>query len=215
MKRYLTRFKILAFLIIGLIVVGCSREDKDRKAISHCSDIKFISYANNNPHLFIDPSKAITETKKRDKKIKEWIKINHDPKDLMSIGKLRAKMNNKVDEISYPLHLETIFIFSKALNVTMLNDKIIDWAIDYKREELKNYEIFYQECVDEYMVEYAKMNEGEDFIKKYYEWQKQDVSNLNKYHHKVFDDIETFSKDYPFTTVMWELQKKLMKAVPR
>ena len=206
---------VLSILIIGLIVAGCSREDKDLKAISHCTDIKFISYANNNPHLFIHPSKAIAETKKRDIKIKEWIKINHDPKDLMSVGKLRAKMKDKFDDISHPLHLETIFIFSKALNVTMLNDKTIDWKIDYKREELKNYDIFYQECVDDYMVEYAKMNEGEDFIKKYYEWQKQDVSNLNKYHHKVFDDIETFSKDYPFTTVMWELQKKLMKAVPR
>ena len=208
--------KLLSVIFISLIIVGCSKEDdNERKAISHCADIKFISYANNNPHLFIDPSKAITETKKRDKKIKEWIKINHDTKDLMAIGKLRAKMNDKFDDISFPLHSETISIFSKALNVTMLNDKTIDWAMDYKREELKNYDSFYQECVDEFMVEYAKMNEGEDFIKKYYEWQKQDVSNLNKYHHKVFDDIEAFSKDYQFTTEIWALQKKMMKIVPR
>ena len=93
--------RFLSILIIGLIVVGCSREDKDRKAISHCSDIKFISYANNNPHLFIDPSKAIAETKNRDKKIKEWIKINHDPKALTGMGKLRAKMNDKFDDISH------------------------------------------------------------------------------------------------------------------
>ena len=208
--------KLLSIIFISLIIVGCSKkENNERKAISHCSDIKFISYANNNPHLFIDPSKVIAETKKRDKKIKEWIEINHNPKDLMAIGKLRAKMNDKFDDISFPLHSETISIFSKALNVTMLNDKTIDWAIDYKREELKNYEIFYQECVDDYMVEYAKMNEGEDFIKNYYEWQKQDVSNLNKYQHKVFDDLQTFSKDYPFTTVMWELQKKMMKFVSK
>ena len=143
--------KILLIIFISLIIVGCNREENnERRALSHCADIKFISYANSNPKLFIDPSKVIAETKKRDKKIKEWIKINHYTKNLMAIGKLRAKMN-----------------------------------------------------------------EGEDFVKKYYEWQKQDVSNLNKYHHKVFDDIETFSKDYPFTTVMWELQKKMMKAVPR
>lgn len=208
--------KFLLLIFISLIIVGCNRQEiKESTAISHCSDIKFISYANNNPHLFIDPSKAIAETKKRDKKIKEWIKINHDPKDMMAIGKLRAKMKDKFDDISSPLHMETIFIFSKALDVTMLNDKTIDWKIGHKREELKNYDIFYQECVDEFMVEYEKMNEGEDFIKKYYEWQKQDVSNLNKYHHKVFDDIETFSKDYQFTTEIWALQKKMMKTVPR
>ena len=208
--------KLLPIIFISLIIVGCSKkENNERKAISHCSDIKFISYANNNPHLFIDPSKVIAETKKRDKKIKEWIEINHNPKDLMAIGKLRAKMNDKFDDINSPLRQEILFLFSKALNVTMLNDKIIDWKMDYKREELKNYDIFYQECVDEFMVEYEKMNEGEDFIKNYYEWQKQDVSNLNKYQHKVFDDLQTFSKDYPFTTVMWELQKKMMKFVSK
>ena len=90
----------------------------------------------------------------------------------------------------------------------MLNDKTMDWHMDYKREEFKNYNDFYLECVDESMVDTAGI-----FINKYYDWQKQDVSNLNKYHHKVFDDIQTFSKDYQFTTKIWELQKKLMQAV--
>ena len=207
---------VLSILIIGLIIAGCNREENNkRRALSHCSDIKYITYVNNNPNLFIDPSKVIAETIKRDKKIKEWIKINHNEKDLMSIGKLRAKMNDKFDDISHPLNLEIIFLFSKANDVTSLNDKIVDYKIDYKRAEYKNYDIFYLECVDEFMVEYAKMNEGETFIKKYLEWQKQDVSNLNKYHHKVFDDLQTFSKDYPFTDVMWELEKKMMKMVPK
>ena len=65
------------------------------------------------------------------------------------------------------------------------------------------------------LTDLTKMNEGETFIKKYLEWQKQDVSNLNKYHHKVFEDLQTFSKDYPFTDVMWELEKKMMKMVPK
>ncbi len=173
--------KLLSILFISLIIVGCSRdENNERKALSHCADIKFISYANNNPHLFIDPSKVIAETKKRDKKIKEWIKINYDPKALTGMGKLRAKMNDKTDDISLPLHLETIFIFSKAQNVTMLNDKTIDWKIDYKREELKNYDIFYQECVDNYMVEYAKMNEG---------GRKQIDQELSKM-GKILDNLE-------------------------
>ena len=206
--------KLLSLIFISLIIVGCSRdENNERKALSHCADIKFISYANNNPKVFIDPSKVITETKKRDRKIKEWIKINHNEKDLMGIGKLREKMNDKFDDINYPLHQEILFLFSKALNVTMLNDKIIDWKIEYKKEELTNYTEFHLACWNEYKKDNGYYSK--DFIDKYLEWQKQDVSNLNKYHHKVFDDLQNFSKDYSFTTVIWELQKKMMKAVPR
>jgi len=206
--------KILSIIFISLIIVGCNREENnERKALSHCADIKFISYANSNPKLFIDPSKVIMETKKRDKKIKEWIKINHNQNDLMAIEKLRAKMNDKFDDISHPLHLEIIFLFSKAQDVTMLNDKTIDWKIEYKKEELTNYEEFHLECWNEYKKDNGYYSK--DFINKYLEWQKQDVSNLNKYHHKVFDDLQTFSKDYQFTTEIWALEKKMMEMVPR
>ena len=75
----------------------------------------------------------------------------------------------------------------------------------------QNLELLQRIADDKFKLEYEK----EDFIKKYYEWQKQDVSNLNKYHHKVFNDIETFSKDYQFTTEIWALTKKMMKTVPR
>ena len=205
--------KILLVIFVSLVIVGCSRdENNEKKALSHCADIKFISYANNNPKLFIDPSKVITETKKRDKKIKEWIKINHNEKDLMGIGKLRDKMNDKFDDINYPLSREILFLFSKARNVTMLNDKTIDWKIEYKKEELTNYAEFHLECWNEYKKDNGYYSK--DFIEKYLEWQEQDVSNLNKYHHKVFNNLENFSKDYQFTTKMWELEKKMMKGVP-
>ena len=205
---------LLSIIFISLIIVGCNREENnERKALSHCADIKFISYANSNPKLFIDPSKVIIETKKRDKKIKEWIKINHNEKDLMGIGKLREKMNDKFDDINHPLHLEILFLFSKANDVTSLNDKTIDWKIEYKKEELTSYEEFHLECWNEYKKDNGYYSK--DFINKYLEWQKQDVSNLNKYHHKVFDDLQTFSKDYQFTTEIWALEKKMMKMVPR
>ena len=204
--------KILSIMFISLIIVGCNREENnERRALSHCADIKLISYANNNPKLFIDPSKVIEETKKRDKKIKEWIKINHDEKDLMSIGKLRAKMNDNFDDISHPLNLEIIFLFSKALNVTMLNDKIIDWKIEYKKEELTNYTEFHLACWNEYKKDNGYYSK--DFINKYYEWQKQDVSNLNTYYYKVFDDLQIFSKKYQFTTMIWKSQKIMMEAL--
>ena len=58
--------KILLVIFVSLVIVGCSRdENNEKKALSHCADIKFINYANNNPKLFIDPSKVITETKAR------------------------------------------------------------------------------------------------------------------------------------------------------
>ena len=93
-----------------------------------------------------------------------------------------------------------------------LNDKIIDWKIDYKKKELTNYAKFHLECWNEYKRDNGYYSK--DFIEKYLKWQKQDVSNLNKYHHKVFNYLENFSKDYQFTTEMWELQKKMMQTVP-
>ena len=202
--------KILTVIIFGLLVTSCGN-NKETKSISHCSDIKFISNANNNPHLFIDPSKVMAETKIRDKKIKEWIKINHDPNDLMSIGKLKDKMNANFNDINFPLSSEILFLGSKWMDITMLNDKTRDWHTDHKKKELTNYAEFHLECWNEY-----KRDNGyhsKDFINKYLEWQKQDVSNLNTYYYKVFDDLQIFSKKYQFTTKIWETQKKIMDAL--
>ena len=156
--------KILTVIIFGLLVTSCGN-NKETKSISHCSDIKFISNANNNPHLFIDPSKVMAETKIRDKKIKEWIKINHDPNDLVSIGKLKDKMNANFNDINFPLSSEILFLGSKWMDITMLNDKTRDWHTDHKKKELTNYAEFHLECWNEY-----KRDNGyhsKDFINKY------------------------------------------------
>ena len=59
-----------------MIIVGCNREENnERKALSHCADIKFISYANNNPKLFIDPSKVIQKQRNEIKKLKNGLKL--------------------------------------------------------------------------------------------------------------------------------------------
>ena len=195
-------------MVLGLLLTACGNK-KETESVSHCADIKFINYANSNPNLFIDPSKVIAETKKRDKQIKKWMKTNYNPKALVGMGKVRSKMNDTTDEINIKLTMEILSLFSEALEVTMLNDKTIDWKIDYKKEQLKNYNTFYKNCVDAYFE-----NE-KDFIKRNYEWQKQDVSNLNKYTHKVFDDLQVFSKNYSFTTKMWELKKKTMRIIPK
>ena len=200
--------KLLAIMVLGLLLTACGN-NKETMSLSHCADIKFIKYANSNPNLFIDPSRVIDETKKRDKQIKKWMKINYNPNSLEGMGKVRAKMNDTTDDINIKLTLAIYSIFSEALDVTMLNDKTIDWKIDYKREQLKNYNTFFKSCVDAYFE-----NE-KDFIKRNYEWQKQDVSKLNKYTHKVFDDLQVFSKNYSYTTKMWELKKKTMRMIPK
>ena len=125
------------------------------------------------------------------------------------MGKVRAKMNDRTDTINLNLMMEITSLFSEANNIIMLNDKSIDYKVNYKREKLKNYNSFYKICTDEYYK-----NE-KVFIKMNYDWQKQNISNLNNYMHKVFDDLQDFSKNYPFTTKMWELEKKMMKAIPK
>ena len=200
--------KFLVILILGFLLSACGN-NKETRSLSHCADIKFINFANSNPALFIDSSKVISAIKKRDKEIKKWIKANYNPNALEGMGKVRAKMNDRTDTINLNLMMEITSLFSEANNIIMLNDKSIDYKVNYKREKLKNYNSFYKICTDEYYK-----NE-KVFIKMNYDWQKQNISNLNNYMHKVFDDLQDFSKNYPFTTKMWELEKKMMKAIPK
>ena len=140
---------LLTFLILGFLLSACGN-NKETRSLSHCADIKFINYANSNPDLFINSSKVILATKERDKKIKKWIKANYNPNTLEGMGKIKAKMNDRTDEININLMMEITSLFSEAYDIKMLNDKSIDYKINYKREKLKNYNSFYKICADEY-----------------------------------------------------------------
>ena len=117
--------KIFSDLNFRILLSACGN-NKETRSLSHCADIKFINYANSNPDLFINSSKVILATKERDKKIKKWIKANYNPNALEGMGKVKAKMNDRTDEININLMMEITSLFSEAYDIKMLNDKSIE-----------------------------------------------------------------------------------------
>ena len=46
---------LLSIIFISLIIIGCNRdENNERKALSHCADIKYINFINSNPQFIVD-----------------------------------------------------------------------------------------------------------------------------------------------------------------
>jgi hypothetical protein len=202
----------MRYLIIFLFFFACSnKESQEYKALSHCADTKLITFANNNPHKFLTNSniqKIKDAAIKRDKKIQDWIAKNHNPKDLMSIGKVRGKFNEISDPYNLDLSSSIINARSKISDITELNKKNIDWKVDYKKQEFFNYENFYKDCWNEYKKDNGYYEN--DFLDKYKEWKPQDVNNLVKYTNQKFNAIFQYIKQFQFTTKIIDFHKKLL-----
>jgi len=209
--------KLLVISFIFLTLIGCSREEnEERRALSHCADIKLINFLNANPEIIINRNKRseiIEILIKRDQEIEEWTKLNHDTKDLMGVGKLRKKMDNLSDPINFDLFGKYLSIFGEVTDITSLNEKTIDWKVDAKKEKFYNYAKYHLDCWNEYKKDNGYYSK--EFIKKYSEWQKQDVSNLGKITHLFFKEIFKYSENFIFTSQFEEYFTKLLPIVPK
>ena len=69
--------RFLSILIIGLIIAGCNREENnERKALSHCADIKYIKFINSNPQFIVDLNKKvefIEAVQEREVAVQKWM----------------------------------------------------------------------------------------------------------------------------------------------
>ena len=76
--------KILSLIFISLIIVGCNREENnERRALSHCADIKYIKYMNSNPQLIVNKAKQrefIDAIQERGVAVQNWMKVNKTTK---------------------------------------------------------------------------------------------------------------------------------------
>ena len=209
--------KILLLIFTSLVIVGCSKdENNEKKALSHCADIKFINYANSNPYSFLDKKKVnqvYKAIRDRDKEVEKWTKENHNPKELMGVGKLRGKMNDLSDPINLDLFMKLTSLLSDVTDVTSLNQKTLDWKVDYKKEEFLGYAKFHLDCWNEY-----KRDNGyytKEFIAKHLEWQKQDLTKLGQITHREFKSIFKYSEKFIFTSKFREHFNQLLRLVPQ
>lgn len=209
--------KIIILTLFLILTISCSKkENEERKALSHCADIKFINYANNNPYAFLDRNKVnqvFKAIRDRDKEITKWTEENHNPKDMMAIGKLRGKMNDLSDPINLDLFMKLTSLLSDVTDITSLNQKTLDWKVDYKKEEFQGYAKFHLDCWNEYKKDNGYYTK--EFIGKYSEWQKQDLTRLGQVTHREFDKIFKYSENFIFTSKFTDHFSKLLRLVPR
>ena len=146
--------KLLSIIFISLIIVGCSRdENNERKALSHCADIKYIKNLNAYPQIIVNNTKRseiIQALQTRGEAITEWEKENNTANDLMELTKAKDKFADLSDPINFKLFRLFNKIIAEASNVQALNQKTMDWGIEQKKNEFFYYAEFHLECWNEY-----------------------------------------------------------------
>ena len=208
--------RLLSIIFIGLIIVGCSRdENNERKALSHCADIKYIKNLNAYPEIILTKDRRlgiIKELKNREITIKKWMKENNTAKDLMGPTKAKDKFNNLADETSITLFLLMSEAPGEAADIQALNEKTIDYKVDYKKEEFFYYAEFHLECWNEYKRDNGYYSK--EFINKYLEWQKQNVTNLGKQSYEFLNEMIILTENYSYTSKFREHLKIVMVTLP-
>ena len=194
MKKYL----IFLFIFIS----GCS-EVKENKSISHCSDIKYIQFANKNPEVFINSANIYVSALQANKELERWKKENYDQKSLDSMPKLREKITS----ISYELYGEILNMNSKISDIISLNNKTLDWKLDHKKRSFKDYENYFLTCLNELDADQNK------FINKYYEWNSQEILNLKTYARKQNIELMKYLKKFVFGNSVNELNKTTLMII--
>ena len=208
--------RFLSILIIGLIIAGCNREENnERKALSHCADIKYINFINSNPQFIVDLNKKvefIEAVQEREVAVQKWMKENNTSKDLMGPTKAQNKFADLSDPINFKLYRLFNKIISEASNVQALNQKTMDWGIEYKKKEFIRYAEFHLECWNEYKRDNGYYSK--EFIDKYLEWQKQDVTNLGKESYEFLNEMLQLTGYTSYSKEFREHFTKLMAILP-
>ena len=207
--------KLLSLIFISLIIVGCNREENnERKALSHCADIKYINYMNSNPQLIVNKAKQrefIDAIQEREVAVQKWLKENNTD-NLMGSTKAKDKFANLADPINFKLFSLFSGVYSEASDILALNEKTVDYKIEYKKKELTNYAKFHLQCWNIYKSDngyYSKQ-----FIDKYLKWQKQDVSNLGKQSYEFLNELLKITSYTRYSKEFTEFFTKLMTILP-
>lgn len=207
---------LLSLIFISLIIIGCNRdENNERKALSHCADIKYINFINSNPQFIVDLNKKvdfIEAVQEREVAVQKWMKENNTAKDLMGPTKAQNKFADLSDPINFKLYRLFNKIIAEASNVQALNQKTMDWGIEYKKKEFIRYAEFHLECWNEYKRDNGYYSK--EFIDKYLEWQKQDVTNLGKESYEFLNEMLQLTGYTSYSKEFRDHFTKLMAILP-
>ncbi len=207
---------LLFIILISLIIVGCNREENnERKALSHCADIKYINYMNSNPQLIVNNTKMgefVDAIQEREVAVKKWMKENNTTKDLNGPSKASAKFADLSDPINFKLYSLFSGVIAEASSIQSLNEKTMDYKVEFKKREYINYAEYHLQCWNVYKSEngyYSKQ-----FIDKYLEWQKQDVTNLGKKSYEFLNEMLQLTNYTSYSNEFRDHFTKLMGILP-
>ena len=130
----------------------------------------------------------------------------------MGSTKAKDKFADLSDPINFKLYRLFNKIISEASDIQSLNEKTIDYKVEYKKKEFIRYAEFHLECWNEYKRDngyYSKQ-----FIDKYLEWQKQDVSNLGKQSYEFLNELLTITSYTRYSKEFTDFFTKLMGILP-
>ena len=170
---------------------------------------------NKNTQFIIDLNKEIEflgAILDREEAVQKWMKENNTTKDLNGPSKASAKFADLSDPINFELYSLFNKVIADASSIQSLNEKTMDYKVEYKKKEYISYAEFHLECWNEYKRDngyYAK-----EFIDKYLEWQKQDVSNLGKQSYDFLNGMLKATNNTSYSNEFRNHFRKLMAILP-
>ena len=207
-KEKLTKYWWVIPIILFLFYVLYSRQvSYGKTAISHCTDIEFVKYADSNPKLFItyDFADVIKEAEKREVALKKESLLNKKKRKDQIDTQLKKGISDTLfldptltDEINMNLYIKLNSSIRSLEFDIIKRQELYKYKTDYKIESFRNYEKFYKNCSDKFLSLKDK-NEKDKFIEIYKPIPKHNFPRLLEYYNEVQNKLINILKGYSET----------------
>ena len=207
-KEKLTKYWWVIPIILFLFYVLYSRQvSYGKTAISHCTDIEFVKYADSNPKLFItyDFADVIKEAEKREIALKKESILDKEKRRDKIDTQLKKNISETffidptiTDEINMGLYIKLNSSIRSLEFDIIKRQELHKYKTDYKIESFRNYEKFYKNCSDKFLSLKDK-NEKEKFIEIYKPIPKHNFPRLLEYYNEVQNKLINILKGYSET----------------
>ena len=207
-KEKLTKYWWVIPIILFLFYVLYSRQvSYGKTAISHCTDIEFVKYADRNPKLFItyDFADVIKEAEKREVALKKESLLNKKKRKDQIDTQLKKGTSDTLfldptltDEINMNLYIKLNSSIRSLEFDIIKRQELHKYKTDYKIESFRDYKKFYKNCSDKFLS-FKDKNEKDKFIEIYKPIPKHNFPRLLEHYNEVQNKLINILKGYSET----------------
>jgi hypothetical protein len=207
-KEKLTKYWWSIPIILFLFYVLYNRQVSYGKiAISHCADIEFVKYADNNSNLYItyDFTDVIKAAQKREVALKKEPPLDKKKRRDQIDAQLKKNISNTLfidptyaDEINMNLYIRLNPSIRSLEFDIIKREELHKYKTDYKIESFRNYEKFHKNCSDKFLS-FKDKNEKDKFIEIYKPIPKHNFPRLLEYYNEVQNKLINILKGYSET----------------